>query len=442
MGNPIERKIFLTGMAASGVLVACNSGTSAIAPTRPTSAPTATPSASTSPSATPLPTTTPTPTAPPGTLAVTVVNDHPSITSSNIKFYVYGQDNTTSAWKYVKPDGSTVAIPSLGDTVTPIAWTGTGNTNTLFVPPLTSCRIYMVNEPLSSPIFEVGANGAGPNAPAPWTNDGSQSVYFDYVEYTWNSGGINVDTTQVDGFALALAVNLIGADNTTFGFKTGAVTALAADLNLLGGQYATLTGQMPYRVSNPSHGDVYGFTSKTFLDTAIMAAWNAYQGGAWMTITGLDATGYPGGTVYGTVDGSSNFKFYSAPNTSSTLLGTMASPTTLAESPTIQMFQANGVFVTFTYSDPTYPLLMPAVGNRVSGALNRGVMATAAQPACSGDYPGVAYQNQFANYIHQVATTNGYNGGAYGYPYDDLCGASTDTSDSAPTSMTITINPS
>jgi hypothetical protein len=89
--------------------------------------------------------------------------------------------------------------------------------------------------------------------------------------------------------------------------------------------------------------------------------------------------------------------------------------------------------------------------------LNSGVMNTASppamnsgtlistQPVCSGRFPGTSvapYENQYAAAIHQVSNTYGNPlGAAYGYPYDDLCNTSTDTTQYGLTQMTITINP-
>lgn len=467
MSDKIERKFFIAGMAASGMLVAC-SGSQAIPgpgsgtpqPTgKPTSGPTGKPTATPTgkPTSTPTgkPTATPTtqPTAPPNTMPVTIVNDNPRMTSSQIEFYIFGQNNGTQAWEYVTANGSTVAIPNQGDAVVPIKWAGAGNTSqTLFVPPLTSCRIYIVcgSFASSSPPFTVGKSGAGPNPPAPWAGtDGSQAVYFDYVEYTWNSGGINVDTTQVDCFGLALAAALSGVKGTQkFGFAGGSVTALSGGIKSLGGQWATLNNQFPYRVINPKNGNGPAgfFTNDGFLDSQIMAAWNSYQNGAWMTMSDLAAAG-SSNPVYGTVDASSNLNWYTTQSTSGVLIGTMPSPQSVSgTTPTIQMFSANGVFVNFTNTPPANATLMAAIGNRVSGALNRGTMANASQPACPPvkQYPGSPYQNQYAAVLHAIAANPAYGigGGAYAFPYDDNCNQSTDTTDPAPKSLTITVNAS
>ena len=120
------------------------------------------------------------------------------------------------------------------------------------------------------------------------------------------------------------------------------------------------------------------------------------------------------------------------------------------------MLAQNGAFNDFTTPSGTYPTLGPAVGNRLSGALNSGVMQPATapapgapltvQPICTGRFPSVAtapYQNQYAGALHTIANTYAYlAGSAYGYPYDDLCGTSTDSTVTGITQMTITINPS
>lgn len=379
-----------------------------------------------------------------------IVNNNSSIPSSNINVYLFGQipGSAGPTWAYVTANGSTVPMSANGANIPPIPYGSGSTSNPIYLPSLTSARIYIVggtfnfNIPVGAPV------GAGPNTPAPWTGDSSKSMYFDFVEYTWNDpGAMNVDTTQVDSFNLAMSVTLHGTGTSTFGFLGGAVSQLNTAMTTAGGQWATLNSQWPYRVMNPGHGNQSGFFSSpaNFLDGSLQAAWESYQpsSGQWMTLD-LTAAGFS--TYYGQLDASDNFNFYTTPSASGTPVATIASPfsagSTAAWGPaTMQMLANNGAFANPTGNAP----LTLAIGNRLVGALSRGTFATLAQPACGvAQYPsGSSYKNVYAQQLHAIANNATYGfGGAYAFAYDDSCATSTDTSQPAPTSMTITINPS
>ena len=408
----------------------------------PSPIPTATPTAT--------PTPTPTPTAPPNTVPLQIVNNNPAIPSSSLNIYIEGQvpGSSPTVWQYVTASGSTVPMTNNGANIPPIPF-GSGTTsNTLYLPAMTSGRIYIVAGTFNFNIPSSAPAKNGPNNPAPWTNDGSQSEYFDFVEYTWNPpAAMNVDTTQVDSFNLALTMKLVGAGTSTSGFLSGAVTQLHNNMQLAGGQWASLNAQWPYRVMNPGHGDQPGFfSSTTFLDSALRTAWDSYQS-QWMTLD-LTAAGFS--TYYGQVDANENFNFYSSQSVNpANLVGTILSPfstsnqTTYSwKSPTMQVLANNGAFVTVPSGQNA--TLVGAIGDRVVGALNRGTFATLAQPACGvAQYPGVAYQNQYANYLHTIASQPAYGfNGAYAFAFDDSCSSSTLIKQPAPSLLTVTINPS
>ena len=419
----------------------------------PTAMPTPTPSASAAPTATPI-------VGVAGTFPLSIVNNGSPIASANINLYIYGQSPTApNPFFGVHADGST--YPLANSSVQPIPWNG-GNTNTetVYLPPLIGGRVYVVDGTLLKPIFTAGSGG--PVAPAPWANDGSQNVYFDDIEYAETSPlNVNFDVSQTDAIGLDLAVSATnGAGTQTIGLKSGAISAFIAALNGLAtpSPWDTLANQ-PKHITNPQHGSPNFFPNANFLDINIMAAWTSYENGNWFELTAasLSSTNYPG-ALYGTEDTNGNMNFYSTQNiTTGTLIGTIGNPMTYATANnttvTQETFAQNGTFGDFTIADSTYPTLGPAVGNRVSGALNSGVFVpsplpaspwTSVQPICTGRFisGGAAYQNQFANLLHQVANTYAYvAGAAYGYPYDDLCGTSTDTTSNGITGMTITINP-
>lgn len=384
----------------------------------------------------------------PASVALKIVNNNAAaMPSSGINIYIFGQvpGSPGPTWQYVTATGSAVAMTNNGANIPPIPF-GSGTTSqTILLPPMTSCRIYIVGGTFNFNIPTTAPAGAGPNTPAPWTRDGSQNMYFDFVEYTWNPpGAMNVDTTQVDSFNLAMSVTLSGVTSSTFGFLGGAVTQLHNAVAGMGGQWAALNAQWPYRVMNPGHGNQSGFFSDaSFLDAPARAAWDAYKT-QFMT---LDLTGAGFSTYYGQVDANENFNFYATPSTSGTLAGTIVSPFSAAAvaawgSPTMQILSNSGAFSNVPSGQNAGLVL--AIGNRLVGALNRGTFTTLTQPACGvAQYPGAAYQNQYASALHAIASQPQYGyGGAYAFAYDDSCATSTDTSQVSPATMTIQINPS
>lgn len=127
-------------------------------------------------------------------------------------------------------------------------------------------------------------------------------------------------------------MNLVGAQNQTTGFKSGAITQVDSLISALGSPWTVLSQQFPYRIVNPKNA--YGsaapgsgapwFSTPGFLDSAILAVWNAYQAPTWLTIQSVNANGYT--TLYGQVDANQNVNFYTSQSTASTLVATIPSP--------------------------------------------------------------------------------------------------------------------
>lgn len=457
MGYGMERKIFITGIAASSVLAAC--GGKGTTPTTmpsagPTVAPTATPSAS--PTASP----TATPTAVPGTTLMSIVNTNSLMANASINVYIYGQVPGTSGsgivWQFVNGDGSLTTMTPGGPAVPALPFypgaSGTGNTSQPFhLPPLQSARIYIAAGSLTIAIPPGAAAGTGPNPPAPWTNDGSQTMYFDFVEYTWlsTSTGFNVDTSQVDAFSLSMSATLKGASTQTTGFLSGAATQVHNGIAALAADWQPTLSQWPQRVLHPSHA----LAGSTFLDAAMLAVWRAYQATTWLTMHNVAGDSGTYATLSGQVDASDNFNFYLTPS-GGTPVATILSPFSATNqsnygwnTATTQMLACNGAFVyAASSSDKT---ALATLGNMIASALNRGVLGTATAPVASeedctsGDfYGGKPYQDQYASVVHAVANNPTYGfGHAYAYAYDDQCGFSTDISDPSPQSVTVNIWP-
>ena len=447
----LNRRLFLVSLGSVSTLAACGGG-GASSPFMPSKTPTPQPS----PTATP----TSTPTAPPGTVALTIVNQNSALDSTRLNIYIYGAQPGSNAkiWQYVNADGTATIMSAGGPAVPAISFLASGSqssatSRTMYLPPMTSGRIYIVQGTLDIAIPSVAPAGAGPNPPTPWTSDGTQSLYFDFAEYTWNSTSdtLYLDTTQVDALGLALTGRLVGAQDQSMGYRSGALSQVKANIDALGAgsPWAACLTQWPYRVLNPQH---VSFSDPTFLDAAIKAVWEAYKAPVWLAMNAVNADGYT--TLYGQVDANDNFNFYTD-TTGSTLVASILSPFSTSNqtaytwgTATQQVLACNGAFVEFPATAAANQAAAANLGNMIAAALNRGVLGAAGSPlaseeVCTGFYGGAAYQNQYAAALHTVAknATYGY-GHAYAFSYDDQCNDSNTVTDPAPKSITLTINPS
>lgn len=434
----LNRRLFLVSLGSSGVLVACGGGGGTTLP--PSGGGTPTPKPTGTPTPTPAPTATPTPTAPPNTIALTISNNS-AVASSNIQIYVFGQDSGNN-WVYLNHDWTTSAwsqtsnIPGI-----PFYAGGNGSgssSQTIYLPQLTAARVFIAQGSLPIP---------NDSSPAPWNGDGSVSVPFDWIEYTWNaaSNGITLNSTAVDQLGLPLTINLIGKQNQTIGFKSGAFTQINSQLQALGSPWNLVNSQWSQakRILNPKHifaaGNTFGGSPSQF-DSVMKTAWELYKNNTFT----LGSTFTDGSTtLYGRVDSSDNFNFYSDAGLTNLVL-TISSPFTTGDA-TYQAFAGAGVFVPAGQ-------LGQNVGRDLVACLNRGIMdttsggpVTVTELICTSSsfYPGRPYQNEFARIVHSVAndSTYGFNGLAYAFSYDDACNLySSAISDASPAQLNVTIN--
>lgn len=385
----------------------------------------------------------------------------PKMNPANTYIYVMGQlPPATNPVQWVYLTNAAGAEAPFTGTVTPILFYGgsttSGNSSqTIQLPPLFSARIYISNGPLSI---------TSTSGPAPWYNDGSQNTSFDIVEYTWPStiGIFNVDTTQVNAMGLAMSFNLVGQQTQTAGFLAGAVTQVDDAILALpspkpsGNPWGTLaSSQWPYRVLSPDGA----FTNAMFLDQQIQTEWDTFKT-TWITVDpSVSGAGIP---LYGHVDSSENMNFYTSESTAGAPYATIPDPfPTVGASPNPYGFTL-GATQYMVQQDG--PFLLPAsagsgswpgnaanagvaanIGNVISTALNRGILGSSVTcPPPSPIFPATAaYENQYAAAIWNVAKNPQYGyGEAYNLPYADQCNLSTDKSDAAPQSLSVTVHQS
>ncbi|HEX4834366.1 MAG TPA: glycoside hydrolase family 64 protein [Trebonia sp.] len=200
--------------------------------------------------------------------------------------------------------------------------------------------------------------------------------YYDFIEFTVGTSSINVDTTRVDRFGLKLALNLHGHNGST---------------QEVGENYAT------FQESRSAT-----FTRfKNFVPAAFqeLATDQAPYG---IPSPGNDPAFQPGGAH------ASYFTSYAAANGA-------------GSATTAQVFGCSG------------PL---ATNPSLCAGLNRHV---AQLPAAQQTAPANFYKAGPANYYAQFWHNNAINGLAYGFPYDDYAGQSSDISVTNPQYLVVAV---
>ncbi|HJP78828.1 MAG TPA: beta-1,3-glucanase family protein [Pseudonocardiaceae bacterium] len=351
-------------------------------------------------------------------LAMKIVNHTYRYTNAQIWYYIVGTDLSTGRQAYVAPDGTLTPVslsingPS-GYADLSIALAGDGDTD-FTLPANMSGRIYFsIVDKLQ---FRAVADGNGNPAlqyPAGWvTSDVNYPVLHDFFEFTNNGGGMNCDTTMVDQFAIPLAITLQGAQTQSAGRlvsggRDNIFSAIAAQPD-----FAGLIVQNNLRIIAPGHGIDSGIFSSGYFDSYIDAVWNQY---ASSTLTVTTNTGSFTGQV-------SNGQFVFSGG-----VAPFNKPSTL------DVFYCNGAL-----SAPNDGLTGPVAAVLGAGFNRSTLLSDSSQPDTD---PGTFYQVAPTNYYAKAMHDNMADGKAYGFPFDDVGGFSSDISDGAPTLCTLELTP-
>jgi hypothetical protein len=202
------------------------------------------------------------------------------------------------------------------------------------------------------------------------------SQYFDFIEFTVGTSSINVDTTRVDRFGLKLALLLHGHDGSN---------------QEVGENYATFEESRAATFQRFEN-----FVPSQFQE---LATDDAPYG---IPSPGNDPAFQPGGAY------ASYMTSYAAANGDST-------------DTTAQIFGCGGTL---------------SANPQLCSALNRHV---AQLPVSQQSTPANFYQAAPANYYAEFWHENAINGLAYGFPYDDDAGQSSDISVSSPQYMVVAV---
>lgn len=379
---------------------------------------------------------------------VTDLNNNTNGAWADNQIYVeiLGNDPVTGALSWVNNNGtvtpaavadntaSNALVAANGQTYPNYAFTLAQANHQLTLPPLTSGRIYISE---GSPLYMsivAGANGgnngyAGPN---PLNNtDPNINVHYDWYEFNYSAtGGIYINTTQVNQFGLPLLLDVWGA-NETFHMQVGINESIAnLDQEYISQTPAAFHTPAPtdLRILSPAETTFNaGGTNGNYFDSYIASAWAQY-------VTTPVTVTVNGRQFKGTASGST--LTFTEVNPAAANVG----ETFVVQQPSTQDIlecagtMASGVAGSSSQQQDENAIQLQ-LQNQICAATNRGVLLTPASWTTASSY----YQSSPANFYSQFWHQHSVSNLAYGFSYDDNNNQSTTITTQKPEHMSFGI---
>ena len=354
-------------------------------------------------------------------MQLSITNDTGLYDTDQICFYVIGL-NSDGCFSHVESDGTLKAC-SLSDNkfdgFTDYS-ISLADTSSLTLPQMTAGQIYIaIGDKLKIKAVSIDPHvtcGLGLTFPSGWTaSDPNYNILYGVIEFTYDSNGLNCDTTYVDMFSIPIEIQLIGQNNQSAGAlvpngRSSIFQAFQANSDFTNLAIGDL------RVIAPGHGIEASLFDPHYLDSYIDSCWSYYQNNVLTVQVGANS-------FTGQVNSDDVFQF--PPQTGT--LGSLSKPSTS------NVFFCNGAL-----SAPNND--WGAVVARIAASLNRGVLTNDTnQPVCTpDDFYAISSTNSYSQILH----ANSVNGLCYGFAFDDVCDLySSDLSDPAPTDLNLTLSP-
>ncbi len=356
---------------------------------------------------------------------------------SQVYITVLGNNPTTGALSWVKPDG-TVAAASPADNTAPGHLTAGGQdypnyaftlaqTHTLMLPPISSGRIFVsLGSPLFTKVLEDSNGHVGYAGPNPLNGtDPNIGVHYDWYEFNYQNGGIFINTTQVDEFGLPLLLDVWGS-NATFHMQTGINTPVAILDRAFAQQTPAAFHTSPVsnlRILAPGHASMMaGGTDAHYFDAYVASVWSYYR------THKLTVSLFGGAREFTGITTSTQFTFSEVNLNNGAYKGgtyTVAGPPSTQDIVFCDNTLATGSPV------PDLNTVELALEAQFCAAYNRHVMGS--YPAW--DVPSAYYAARPANYYAQFWHRYSVGGLAYGFAYDDVNAQSSTIQSGAPEHM-------
>jgi glycosyl hydrolase family 64 (putative beta-1,3-glucanase)/cellulose binding protein with CBM2 domain len=423
-GQPTNCKI--NGLPCNGVVSPTAVPTTSVAV--PTQKPTTVAPTTVAPTTVAPTTTAPKVEVPPASnlLPVTIRNN--TGRSDAVFLYLLGVNLSTGKLGYVNRDGAFTAwtggapVPVPAPDVS-IAGPANGGSTTIKMPKGLSGRLYMsFGQKLD---FRLTTDGLV--QPAPWAGgDPNHDILFDWSEFTLNEGGLFLNSSQVDMFAVPHIVSVTGGNGATLstgelksGGRQKVINAIKGSSDFAKSVVTRADGTV-LRVLAPGKAADAGLMSPTFYDSYISGAWNAY---ASKTLTVVPFGDQPNTKFFGRTSGN-------VMNFTDSTGRTVAS---FNKPSTANVWGCDGAL-----GAPNDQVVGP-IARTLCAALTRGTLGTLdTQPSgTASDF----YKNSPANLYAKVIHENMADGKAYAFAFDDVQNQESLVHDGDPRLAAITMTP-
>jgi len=337
----------------------------------------------------------------PDPLPLTVTNN--SGRSDAVHLYVLGTNLNTGKLGYVNAGGAFTAWPPGANPPSPapdvsIAGPGNGGSTTLKIPRMLSGRVYMS----FGQKIKFFLTPDGLVQPAPWADgDPNRNILFDWSEFTYDNGGLFINSSQVDMFSVPHAVGLTngaGASKEAGRLKPG---GRANIFNGVKGQsgFSNLVYN-DLRVLAPGKGLDTGKFSGSYLDGYVTSAWNTYKSTP-LTVVPFEAE--PAKKFTGKTGGDDVMRFT---NTSGAEVASFSKPSTR------DVFNCDG-----RLQAPNDQVVGP-IARTLCAALHRSTLGTLhTQPTYDA---GPFYKQPVTDHYSRIVHEQMVDGKAYGFAFDDV----------------------
>ena len=342
--------------------------------------------------------------------------------------YDLGTLLSTGQQGWADANGNFHAWPAGGNPPTPapdasIAGPTTGHSITIRIPQFSGRLYFSYGQKI---VFKLTTGGlVQPAVQNP--TDPNENILFDWSEYTLNSSGLFINSTDVDFFAIPYAVgvkNTAGVTQTTGHLKAGGYTAFLNALTAQPGGWANLIQKAPngtvVRALAPAHGIETGKLSSTILSDYVNRVWAKY---ATSTLTVTPFANQPNTKYFGRVSGNvMNFT-----NTAGQVVTSFQKP------------DSSSIFNCAGLLDAPNDLVRGPISRTLCAGYNRATLLTDAnQPDNNAaDFYQDTVSNQYSRKIHAQMV----DGKAYGFAFDDVGNFESLVQDPNPTEAFVTLDP-
>jgi hypothetical protein len=339
-------------------------------------------------------------------LPLTVTNN--SGRNEPVYLYVLGQDlHAGGKLGYVTETGAFTnwsggqAVPAAAPDVA-ITGPANGSSKTINLPRQLSGRMYFA----FGKKLDLRLSGGGLVQPAPWAHgDPNKDTLFDWSEFTFNDGGLWLNSSQVDQFAVPHVVGVTGPDGKTSrsgemapGARNKVIEEITAQPGFEKTVYARSDGTV-LRALAPGKATEAGLMSPIYLDPYITEAWNAYRS---KTLTVVPFTDQPNVTFAGRTNGD----VLTFTDASGTNVASFSKPSTS------NVWGCDGAL------DAPNDKVVGPIARTLCAALNRSTLGRLdTQPSGTAkDF----YQGTLTNHYSRIVHENMVDGRAYGFAFDDV----------------------